>query len=83
MLAEGDGVPVARCGICKREVLTHVRLDRADELCRCCVECDALLDPLEVRWIPEAEFRLGGGGGAALEERGCGAGGCGTGGCGR
>jgi hypothetical protein len=83
MLTEGDGLPVARCGICKREVLTHVRLDERGELCRCCVACDALFDPLDVRWVGEEEFRLGGAPSGALESRGCGTGGCGSGRCGR
>lgn len=83
MLLEGAGLPIARCGICKRDVLTHVRLDRDGCLCRCCVDCDALFDPAEVRWIDEEAFRSGDAAGGAVEERGCGSGGCGSGACGR
>jgi hypothetical protein len=83
MLLDGVGLPVARCGICKREVLTHVRLDRDGDLSRCCVECDALFDPTDVRWVGEEEFRLGEAPGGAVENRGCGSGGCGSGTCGR
>lgn len=83
MLFEGIGMPVVECGICKRRVLTHVRFDRDGALCRCCVECDARVDPVEVRWIDEAEFRLGASPVAAVDNGGCGSGGCGQGGCGR
>jgi hypothetical protein len=83
MFADGAGIPVARCGICKREVLTHIRLDATGALCRCCVACDALFDPGDVRWVAEEAFAGGGAVRGALGNEGCGSGGCGAGTCGR
>jgi len=78
-----DGLPVARCGVCKRDVLTHVRIDREGALARCCVECDGPIAADVVAWVSEETFRLGGDPDAALDNRGCGSGGCGSGMCGR
>lgn len=77
-----SGFPVARCVACARDVLTHLTIDGRGREERCCVHCDAAIDPLEVRWIADPEL---GDLGYAVEEaaRGCGSGGCGTGRCGR
>ena len=46
--------PVARCGPCGRDVLTHMGLDDAGEARRC-VHCDAEIDPGELRWVDELD----------------------------
>lgn len=78
--AADSGFPVARCAPCGRDVLTHVVLDAAGEARRCCVHCDADIDPGEVRWVVEAELDPLG---YAVhdDEAGCGRPGCGRGNC--
>jgi hypothetical protein len=78
--AEGD-FPVARCAICARDVLTHVHLDAAGEERRCCVHCDAELDPAELRWVSADELE-GVGYEVLAEAGGCGRPDCGQGRCG-
>jgi hypothetical protein len=54
-----DGVttfPVARCGPCGRDVLAHLSLGDADGERYGCLHCDAELDPMELRWVVEAEL---------------------------
>lgn len=70
--------PVAHCGRCARDVLTHVHLDATGAEERLCLHCDAAIDPSEVRWVVEGD--LGGLGYDLLAEE---AGGCGRPGCGR
>jgi hypothetical protein len=77
-----DGFPVARCARCDRDVLTHVAVDAAGDERRCCIHCDADLDPAEVRWVEEAHLE-GLGYGVDGGEAGCGRPGCGKGSCGR
>ncbi len=75
------GYPVSRCAPCGRDVLLHVVPDGDGELRRCCLHCDAEIDPAEVRWVDEAALdRLGYG---LVAEGGCGKPGCGQGRCGR
>jgi hypothetical protein len=79
----GEGFPVARCTLCKRDVLAHLVIDARDEERRCCIHCDAELDPLEIRWLPEAELPgLGYSDSGAVGTEGCGRPGCGSGRCG-
>jgi hypothetical protein len=78
-----DGFPIARCGPCGRDVLTHVDYDAGGEEQRRCVHCDAELDPAEVRWVDMAELERAGYALAALQGEGCGRPGCGQGRCGR
>jgi hypothetical protein len=82
-LAVSDGFPVARCALCKCEVLTHVVLDARGEARRCCIHCDAALDPLEIRWVAETDLAdLGYSDSGAVGTAGCGRPGCGSGRCG-
>jgi hypothetical protein len=75
------GFPIGACVRCARDVLTYLTLDDRGREARCCVHCDAELDPVELRWVPEDD--LGGFGYAVERAGGCGSGGCGNGGCGR
>jgi len=76
-----DDFPIARCGPCGRDVLTHVDLDARGGEVRRCLHCDAELDPDDVRWVDADAL---GRAGYALEEvdpAGCGRPGCGRGRC--
>jgi hypothetical protein len=72
-------LPVARCALCARDVLTHVHLDDDGRERRLCLHCDAELDPAEVRWV--ASDGLAGLGYEVAPEGGCGRPGCGQGRC--
>jgi hypothetical protein len=74
--------PVSRCAFCGRDVLTHVRLDEAGDERRHCVDCDAPLDPDDVRWVAEDALADLGYGVHGDEAGGCGRPGCGRGRCG-
>ena len=73
--------PVAHCAGCGRDVLTHVHLDADGEPHRLCLQCDAEIDPAEVRWVGEADLEPLGYGMHRAEEGGCGRPGCGRGNC--
>jgi hypothetical protein len=75
--------PVSRCARCGRDVLTHVHLDTRGEARRCCLHCDAEIDPREVRWVMEPELERLGYGMQGDQAAGCGRPGCGQGRCGR
>ena len=82
-MTRAEGLPVARCLLCKSEVLAHLVLDEMGRDRRCCIHCDAELDPHEIRWVAEAELvRLGYSGPGAVNVEGCGRPGCGEGRCG-
>jgi|CXWL01.1.fsa_nt_gi hypothetical protein len=74
--------PVARCAPCGRDVLTHVVLDAAGREDRCCVHCDATLDPAELRWVGVPALNDLGYAMEGESEGGCGREGCGQGRCG-
>ena len=78
---DGD-FPVGHCARCEKEVLAGVVLDPHGDARRCCVHCDAELDPAMLRWVPEVELERVGYA-AWREPAGCGSGGCGAGRCGR
>lgn len=78
--APGD-LPVARCGRCGRDVLTHVHLDPGGAEQRLCLHCDAEIDPDEVRWVGEGDLEGLGYGLYAEDTGGCGRPGCGRGNC--
>jgi hypothetical protein len=78
---DGD-FPVARCVPCAREVLTHLRIDDDGRERRCCVHCDAELDPDEVRWVGTSELDAAGYALLADPADGCGRPDCGQGRCG-
>jgi hypothetical protein len=78
-VAIDDGFPVGRCAPCGRDVLAHLTLDSQGRECRCCVHCDAELDPEELRWVPTVELDTFGY--AVEDEGGCGREGCGKGIC--
>jgi hypothetical protein len=82
-LAPGSetGIPVADCGRCRREVLTHVHLDGRGEPHRLCYHCDAEIDPGAVRWVGEDALEPLGYGLHRDEPGGCGRPGCGRGNC--
>lgn len=82
MQSPDETFPVASCGPCGREVLTHLVLVPGDDPERRCLHCDAAIDPDELRWVFESELDPLGYG-LASEGGGCGSGGCGTGGCSR
>ena len=70
--------PVAHCGACGRDVLTHAGLDDVADARRC-VHCDGEIDPCELRWVDELDPL-----GYVLHEddaAGCGRPGCGRGNC--
>jgi len=79
---EASTFPVTRCGLCRRDVLTHVHLDAAGEERRLCLVCDAEVDPEEIRWVGEEELAGVGWELAAPPGAGCGRPGCGQGRCG-
>ena len=79
--AHEAGFPVSRCAKCRRDVLTHVHLDERGEERRCCLHCDAEIDPREVRWVEEEELDRIGYELASEEGFGCGRPGCGRGNC--
>ena len=74
--------PVARCAPCGRDVLAHVTIDQADAERYGCIHCDAEIDPLELRWVAEAELDAVGYG-IWTERENCGRPDCGGGRCGR
>jgi hypothetical protein len=83
VIAEATGFPVSRCAPCGREVLVHAILDTGDRERIRCVSCDAEMDPLEVRWVDEAQLNeLGYGLAGEVGVAGCGRPGCGGGRCG-
>jgi len=82
--ADATGFPVARCAPCGREVLVHTHLEGDDRERSRCVACDAEIDPLEVRWVEEADLNeLGYALAGEVGVAGCGRPGCGGGRCGR
>lgn len=76
-----SGFPVARCALCARDVLTHVRVDEDGRERRCCIQCDAELDPAEVRWVGATELETVGYSLFGDPGEGCGRPGCGQGRC--
>jgi len=74
--------PVARCAPCGRDVLTHAVLDARGREDRCCVHCDATLDPEEIRWVGVPALNDLGYAMEGENESGCGREGCGQGRCG-
>ena len=79
-VAHESDFPVARCVPCAREVLTHVRVDEGRER-RCCVHCDAEIDPAEIRWVGASELDAVGYALLGDPGEGCGRPGCGQGRC--
>jgi len=73
-----DGTfPVAHCGPCRRDVLTHLALDDDGEPRRRCVHCDSEIDPHELRWVEQIDAL----GYAVRDDAGCGRPDCGRGNC--